>query len=254
MTEYGNKHWKYVRINGNKSGIRTNKPNGHGMDGRRMSNGTEDAHTDVSLQAHRDISLYTGTQEQVEVSKYYLEYRLIDHTLQVHMLIPTYINPPQESRSIKISDFVQVLVGDWIGKSGVVQWALNVLIWFQDEMELLMNDTSSHIALPFIQVEAVIVECTHLPAILKFTKECIYDVRPGDVVSVAHGPEFHTEGVTHNIDLDAFKKYMKKDVFVIGGQKKGFWAMLYDLSTDTYIIAVHSQSCITVRYSDIATN
>ncbi|KAG1826422.1 hypothetical protein EV424DRAFT_1345572 [Suillus variegatus] len=52
--------------------IRTDKPNGHGMDGRRMSDRTEDARPKRScvrvadkvlkctgsLQAHRDISLY----------------------------------------------------------------------------------------------------------------------------------------------------------------------------------------------------
>ncbi|KAG1904974.1 uncharacterized protein F5891DRAFT_976553 [Suillus fuscotomentosus] len=223
----------------------------------------------------RDVELVfrSRTQEQVEVSKYYLECHLINHTLQIHMSISTYVNPPQESKSIKIGDFLLVLVRDWIGKSGVVQWVSNSLMWFQDEM------SSPY----FIQIEAIMVECTCLPATLKFTKECSYNVRPEDVISIAYGPKFYTEGVvhsmdfinsqltletdnkeyvtvsirfimkTHNIDLDVFNKYMKKEVFVIGGPKKGFWAMLYNLSMDTCIIAIHSQPCITVRCSDVAT-
>ncbi|KAG1859464.1 hypothetical protein C8R48DRAFT_673997 [Suillus tomentosus] len=179
----------------------------------------------------------SGTQEQVEVSKYYLECHLIDRTLKIHMSIPTYINLLQESKSIKIGDFLQVLVGDWIGKSGVVQWVSNFLIWFQDEMELLMNDASSHVAPHFIQVEAVMVERTCLSATLEFTKEYGYNVRPEDVISIACGPEFHTEGVvhsmdfinaqltletdneehTHNIDLDVFNKYMKKEKIICDG-------------------------------------
>ncbi|KAG1880671.1 hypothetical protein C8R48DRAFT_668085 [Suillus tomentosus] len=59
---YVHKHRRYVRINGNMMGICTDELNGHGMDGQRMSNGIEDAqlkHLCVSLQADRDISLYT---------------------------------------------------------------------------------------------------------------------------------------------------------------------------------------------------
>jgi hypothetical protein len=51
---------------------------------------------------------------------------------------------------------------------------------------------------------------------------------------------------THNIDLDTFNKYIKKEVFIIGGPKKGFQAMLYGLSMDTCIIAIHGQPHITM--------
>ncbi|KAG2136153.1 hypothetical protein BD769DRAFT_1385288 [Suillus cothurnatus] len=113
------------------------------------------------------------------------------------------------------------------------------------------------------------VKCMHLPTMIKFTKECGCNVRPGDHVSIAHGPEFGTKGVvssvdfpngqltletkmqyfvkvlirfimkTSNIDLNAFNHFIKKEVFVIGGEKKGFQATLYGLFTNDCIIIVH---------------
>ncbi|KAG1901094.1 uncharacterized protein F5891DRAFT_979660 [Suillus fuscotomentosus] len=54
--KYGHKRRRYVRINGNKSGICTDEPNGHGMDGQRTSDGTEDAHADTRLMGNRSTS------------------------------------------------------------------------------------------------------------------------------------------------------------------------------------------------------
>ncbi|KAG1806152.1 hypothetical protein EV424DRAFT_1350850 [Suillus variegatus] len=45
------------------------------------------------------------------------------------------------------------------------------------------------------------VKHTCIPATLKFTKECSYDVRPGDVVSITCGPIFYTEGVVCGVDF-----------------------------------------------------
>lgn len=127
------------------------------------------------------------------------------------MSTQTYVDPPQESKTIEIGDFVQVLVGDWIGKSGVVQWASNGIVWFQDEGELSRNDAGSDVAPPFIQVEAAMVERTRLPSTLKFTKERGYDVKPGDVVSVARGPEFRTEGEVRSVDFLGAKLTLETD-------------------------------------------
>ncbi|KAG1721950.1 uncharacterized protein EDB91DRAFT_1088302 [Suillus paluster] len=248
------------------------------------------AGTYLGLEGHvvqKDTDIFhicqSGTQEQVEVSKFYLDRRPIDLTLQGHMSAQPYLDPPQEPKTVEIGDYVQVLVGDWIGKSGMVQWASDGFIWFQDEDDLLRNNDRSGVAPPFMQVAAAMVERTRLPATLKFTKERGYDVRPGDVVSVARGPEFRTQGVvrsvdfrsarltletdneqlvtvpiqfvtkTRNADLDAFNKCIKKEVFVIGGPKKGFRATLYDLSADTCTIAVHGQPRMTARRCDVAT-
>ncbi|KAG2029502.1 hypothetical protein BDR03DRAFT_987713 [Suillus americanus] len=139
-------------------------------------------------------------------------------------------------------------------KDGIVQWSSGDFVWFQDE--------------------STMVDCMHLPATIKFTKERGYDVRPGDLVSVAHGPKFCTKGVMHsvdfpnaqltlethkeldlmrNADLNAFNCFIKKEVFVIGGNKKGFWATLYGLSMDNCVIAVHGQPCMMIKCYNAAT-
>ncbi|KAG2336096.1 hypothetical protein BDR05DRAFT_1006165 [Suillus weaverae] len=226
----------------------------------------------------------SGTQEEIEVSKYYLDRRPVDHTLQGYMSVQQFVDPPEEPKSIEIGDHITVTVGDFIGKSGLVQWSSGVFVWFQDETDLFMSDDRSDVAPPFMQVQATMVERTRLPATIKFTKERGYDVRPGDVVSVARGPEFRTKGVVRsvdfinaqltletennhqlvqvpirfvmkmrNADLDGFNKFINKEVFVVGGDRKGFRATLYGISTDDCVVAIHGQPRMTIKRCNVAT-
>ncbi|KAG1758964.1 hypothetical protein EDD22DRAFT_168624 [Suillus occidentalis] len=142
----------------------------------------------------------SGTQQEIEVSKYYLDRRPLDRTLQAYMSAPQYVDPPEEPKSIEIGDYVTVTVGDLLGKCGLVQWASGEFVWFEDETDLQRSDDSA-VATPFLRVQAVMVERTRLPATIKFTKERGYDVRPGDFVTVARGPEFRTKGVVTAVDF-----------------------------------------------------
>ncbi|KAG2751375.1 hypothetical protein P692DRAFT_20872472 [Suillus brevipes Sb2] len=54
----------------------------------------------------------SGTQQEIDVSKYYLDRCPMDCTLQDYMTVPQYIDPPEEPKSIEI--------GDLIGKGGLV--------------------------------------------------------------------------------------------------------------------------------------
>ncbi|KAG0695510.1 hypothetical protein DFH29DRAFT_879991 [Suillus ampliporus] len=146
------------------------------------------AETYLGLKGHvmqKDDNIFhicqSGTQEQVEVSMYYLDCCPIDQTLQGHMSTQPYVNPPQEPKTIEIDDYIQVLIGDWIEKSSMVQWISDGFIWFQNEADLLRNNDYSGVAPLFIQVAATTIEHMCLPATLKFTKEYGYDIRPGDV-------------------------------------------------------------------------
>jgi transcription antitermination factor NusG len=231
------------------------------------------------------------------VSKYYLDRCPIDRTLQAYMSVPQYVDPPEEPKTIKIGDYVTVTVGNLVGKSGLVLWASGEFIWLHDNADLQGSDDH---ATPFLHVQAAMVERTRLPATIKFTKERGYDVRPGDAVSVARGPEFRTKGVvsavdflkaqltletegdhsfvsfiefshlnlsnclqitvpirfvmkTCNVDLDDFKKFINKEVWIIGGVKKGFRATLYGLSPDDCVVAVHGQPRMIAKRYDVAT-
>ncbi|KAG1780895.1 hypothetical protein EV702DRAFT_1042602 [Suillus placidus] len=205
----------------------------------------------------------SGTQQKIKVSKYYLHHCPVDHTLQAYMLAPQYVDPPDKPKSIKIGDYITVTVGNLIGKCGLILWATGEFIWFQDETDLQRSDDHTAVATPSL----------HL------TTEHGYNIRPGDVVSVAHSPKFHTKGVvtevdflkalltletegnhslvtvplhfvmkTCNVDLNNFKKFINKEVFIIGGEKKGFHVTLYGLSLDDCIVAVHDQPCMSANY------
>jgi ribosomal protein L24 len=134
---------------------------------------------------------------------------------------------------------------------------------------------------------------------ITYTKEKGYDVRPGDVVSVARGPEYQAKGVVQSVDLpkarlrllsendqslvstlqhdssisdlsqidvpigfvvklcnaplDSFRKVINDEVFLIGGDRKGFRATLYSIGTENCVVAVHGQARITVKCQDVVT-
>ncbi|KAG2070472.1 hypothetical protein BDR04DRAFT_1118337 [Suillus decipiens] len=67
--------------------------------------------------------------------------------IESFMVTQTYVKPPPESKSIKI-------IRHWMGKSGVMQWVANGVIWFQDELDLMRHDTASDLAPSFIKVNA----------------------------------------------------------------------------------------------------
>ncbi|KAG0701738.1 hypothetical protein DFH29DRAFT_999926 [Suillus ampliporus] len=54
--------------------------------------------------------------------------------------------------------------------------------------------------------------------------------------------------------LDYFNKVIGKEVFVIGGDRKGYQATLYSVGSETCTIAVHGQAHTTLKCKDIATS
>ncbi|KAG2364694.1 hypothetical protein BDR07DRAFT_1482164 [Suillus spraguei] len=124
------------------------------------------------------------SKEEVEVSKYYLDHHPLSHTLQARLPMQQLFNPPSDIESIQKGDHIEVLMGQHIGKSGIVHWlpkAGNDL-WFQDG--------SSIIPVPIVAVWQI-----HNLQTLQYTQDKGYDVKPGDVMRVAHGPEYPMKGV-----------------------------------------------------------
>lgn len=205
--------------------------------------------------------------------------------------------PAPESDSIEIGDFIQVLDGEHVGKRGVVDWISKgeSKLWFRDI--ITPDDTQS--GLSSILVPTAMVQRTDLTQTLQYTQEKGYDVRPGDTVSVARGPECGATGVVqsvdfpnatltllcdgdhslvsnihldsnisdlsqinvkitftmklHNASLDSFKKNIGQEVFVIGGDRKGYRATLYSLASETCTVAVHGQQRVNVKLHDVVT-
>lgn len=183
-----------------------------------------------------------------------------------------------------------MLSGEHEGKCSIVRWLSKGgnNLWFQDGT---LN----------IPVPISVVRRTHLPHLqtLQYTKDRGYDVKPGDVVRVARGPEYQTKGVVRNVDfpnarlsllsdidhslvsnifldlcitdfqqvnvpisfvikvrnasLDSFKKDIGQEVFIIGGDRKGYRATLYSFTSENCTVAVHGQQRIKIELKDVAT-
>jgi transcription elongation factor len=143
----------------------------------------------------------------VQVSRYYLDRRHQACATQSHLPLYQYFEPPPESQSIEIGDHIEVLVGEHMGKRGVVTWSPTggTQLWFRDESPspqmLTSYYTKYYSGPPSIQVPVAFVHRTCLPQTIKFTKEKGYDLKPGDVVKVARGPEYQTKGIVRSVDF-----------------------------------------------------
>ncbi|KAG1717905.1 hypothetical protein EDB19DRAFT_1921686 [Suillus lakei] len=228
------------------------------------------------------------SMEEVQVSKYYLDRRHQTCTTQSYLPLHQHFEPPPESQSLEIGDYIEVLVGEHMGKQGVVTWSPigGSQLWFQDESpQTLTSYYTKHCSgLPSIQVPVTFVQRTRLPQTIKFTKEKGYDIKPGDVVSVARGPEYQTKGVVQNVDflkarltllsesdhslidvpigfvtkilnasLDSFNKVIGQEVFVVGGDRKGFRATLYGVGGQNCTVAINGQARTTLKCKDVVT-
>lgn len=174
------------------------------------------------------------------------------------------------------------------------------MLWFHDASPVLAGDDVGSSVGPFrIQVPVTIIQRTKLPNTLRYTKDKGYDVRPGDVVSIARGPDYQSKGVVQSVDfpnarltllsdsdhslvsikhidssmsdlpqidvpitfiikksnvsLDSFNKIIGHEVFIVGGDRKGYRATLHNITSDTCTVAVHGQAHTTLRCQDIAT-
>jgi hypothetical protein len=56
-----------------------------------------------------------------------------------------------------------------------------------------------------------------------------------------------------NASLDFFKKDIGQEVFIIGGDRKGYRATLYSFSSETCTVAIHGQQRTTIQLKDVVT-
>ncbi|KAG1717580.1 hypothetical protein EDD22DRAFT_964626 [Suillus occidentalis] len=188
--------------------------------------------------------------------------------------------------SIQVGDYIEILVGEHIGKCGIVAWfpAGETQLWFRYANPQTKDDTEYSSGPPVFQVPATFVRRTGLSQTLKYTKEKGYDVRPGDIVKVARGLEYQTKGVVQSVDfpkarltllsendrslidvpidfvaklrnapLDSFNDVIGQEVFVIRGDRKGYRATLYSIGSEFCTIAVHGQARTEIKRQDVVT-
>ncbi|KAG1794535.1 uncharacterized protein HD556DRAFT_1474554 [Suillus plorans] len=219
------------------------------------------------------------SKEEVLVSRYYLDRRPLHYTLQPRLPSLQHFEPPPEPESLQVGDYIEVLAGEHLKKCGIVEWIPvgGTMLWFRDANVILAGDDVESSVVPSrIYVPMTIVQRTKLSNTIKFTKERGYDIRPGDVVSVARGPEYQRKGVVQsvnfpnarltllsdsdhslislnyldssmadlsqvqvpitfvtknrNVDLDSLNKVIRQEVFIVGGDQKGYRATLYNIA------------------------
>ncbi|KAG1836179.1 hypothetical protein DFJ58DRAFT_847121 [Suillus subalutaceus] len=192
-----------------------------------------------------------GTNEEIEVSKYYLDGRPLTHTLTSRLPTQQYFEP-YESDSIQIGDYIEVQGGKHKGRHGIVDWCAkgDTDIWFKDIF------TSNNVELSSISVPAAMVQQMDITKTIQYTKERGYDVRPGDVVTVVRGPEYEVKGVVQHIKVPigfVMKKETGKEVFIISGDRKGSQGMLHSVGLETCIVAVYGQKRIELKLYEVAT-
>jgi hypothetical protein len=54
-------------------------------------------------------------------------------------------------------------------------------------------------------------------------------------------------------NLDSFNKVIGQEVFIVGGELKGYRATLYDIASDTCTIVVHGRTRTTLKRHDVVT-
>lgn len=136
---------------------------------------------------------------QVEVSEYYLDQCPLSHTLHSNLQVQQHFEPPPDSNSIEIGDFIQVLDREHTGKHGVIDWLSkgDSNLWFRD----LFTPVDTKSGLSSISVPIAMVQRTDLTWTIQYTKERGYDVKPGDTMSVSCGPEYGEKGVVQSVDF-----------------------------------------------------
>ncbi|KAG1812761.1 uncharacterized protein BJ212DRAFT_1301259 [Suillus subaureus] len=119
-------------------------------------------------------------------------------------------------------------------------------LWFQDEslQNFIAGATKYYLGPPIIQVPVATIWQMHLPQTIKFTREKGYDIKPGDVIEVAHSPEYQMKGIVQVIG---------QEVFMVRGDQKGFQAMLYGIGSGNCTIAINGQARTTLKCQDVVT-
>ncbi|KAG1742174.1 hypothetical protein EDB19DRAFT_1907640 [Suillus lakei] len=184
------------------------------------------------------------TQEQVQVSKFYLDRQPLNITLQVYLPSRQYIEQPPEANTIEIGDYIKVQLGEHKGKYGFIDWFSPgaAMLWFRDIHSTITVDDTTNFGPQVIQVPASVVQRACIAPTIKFMKDRGYDVQPGYVIRVVESVDFPNAQLVFtsdtdlssikapirfitkvwNTSLDMFASHIGKEVFIIGGEKKGY--------------------------------
>ncbi|KAG1865675.1 hypothetical protein C8R48DRAFT_772675 [Suillus tomentosus] len=192
-----------------------------------------------------------GSKEELFVSRYYLDRRPLHHTLQPWSHTLQHSEPPPESESLQVGDHIEVLVGEHFRKCSIVEWIPlgGIMLWFRDVNPVLAeDDVESSVGSLRIQVPVTVVRRIKLQIRSNIrrkgamTDHSLIDVPITFVIKKC------------DANSDSFNKVIGQEVFIVGGELKGYRATLYDIGSDTCIIALNGRARTTLRRHDVVTS
>ncbi|KAG1809890.1 uncharacterized protein HD556DRAFT_1302308 [Suillus plorans] len=167
-----------------------------------------------------------GSKEELFISRYYLDCCPLHHTLQPWLHTLQHFEPPPEYESLQVGDHIEVLAGEHSGKCGIMEWILGgIMLWFRDVNPVLAGD----------DVESSVGSLRIQGAMSKVI-------------------QYLESRTSHNQRTYDHSLVIGQEVFIVGGELKGYRATLYDISSDTCIIALNGRAHTTLRRHDIVTS
>ncbi|KIM64231.1 hypothetical protein SCLCIDRAFT_23585 [Scleroderma citrinum Foug A] len=222
------------------------------------------------------------TTENIEVSKFFMQSFSKDHVLSHSTDNHTAdLAHPLTKGEALLGDLVIVCHGPYVGQRGSIEWINPDGFWvyFNDGVGSDEADEDS-----MTLVEPCHVHIEPVPNTLTLTRDKGYNVTVGDIVGVARGNYYHCEGVVKAVDLtnalldivcpveghqtqipitfcckikerseNKLPKFVGHDIWVIGGEKKGCWAMLHSLGRTCSLVALFGHQLIQLKNDQITT-
>ncbi|KAI6138699.1 hypothetical protein EDD17DRAFT_1770929 [Pisolithus thermaeus] len=216
------------------------------------------------------------TSEDIEVSRFVVRSHLQDHVLSLGPVAEPHVVLPLSEDKALPGDVVQVHHGPYTGQTGIIEWiSPDGKVWMFNRRKGKGKEDSEQDPTPsqsMVAMNASDLRIERAPGTLTLSKDKGYNIAVGDTVEVARGQWRHSQGVVKAVDLIkasldfmrledgiqinvpitfshkvkehfdyGLSKFVGRDVWVIGSDKKGTQATLRSLGRTSSWVAIFGQ-------------
>ncbi|KAI6094420.1 hypothetical protein F5141DRAFT_1069619 [Pisolithus sp. B1] len=227
------------------------------------------------------------TSEDIEVSRFVVQSHLQDHVLSLGPVAEPHVVLPLSEEEALPGDIVRVHRGPYASQTGIIKWiSPDGKVWMFNRRKGKGKEDSERDPTPsqsMVAMNASDLRIERAPGTLTLSKDKGYNIAVGDTVEVARGQWRHSQGIVKVVDLikasldfvrledgiqinvpitfshkvkECFdyglSKFVGRDVWVIGGDKKGTRAMLRSLGRTSSWVAIFRQP-IELKNNQVAT-
>ncbi|KAI6094696.1 hypothetical protein EV401DRAFT_2084192 [Pisolithus croceorrhizus] len=243
--------------------------------------------TDVTCQHFGDSRAAASQQYQIEVSRFIVWSHLQDHVLSLSPVAEPHVVLPLSEDEALLGNIVQVHRGPYASQTGIIEWiSPNGKVWMFNCRKGKGKEDSERDPTPSQSMVAMNASDLHIeraPSTLTLSKDKGCNIAVGDTVEVARGQWRHSQGIVKAVDLIkasldfmhledgiqisipimfshkvkehfdyGLSKFVSRDVWVIGGDKKGTRAMLRSLGRMLSWVVIFGQ-LIELKNNQVAT-